>query len=296
MEDYKVYWVDIDKISPNPYQPRKEFDDESINALADSIRQYGVLQPLVVTKKEEMRSDGFAVSYELISGERRLRASKIAGMPRVPVVIKEGEETEQYKLEIAIIENIQREDLKPIDKATALQRLIDEFGITHSEAAKKVGKSRQYITNSLRLLSLPEDMHSYINNGEVSEGHATVLLKLSTQPTEQRLVFQNILQKKLTVKDATRLANRLMRNTSMTEPQKLSVEMEELERRISDALHTKVQIEQNKKGEGGKLHISYYSTEDLDKFLEKVEETKEETDEEKRKKEDDLYSLDNFAI
>src|SRR5205809_3145743 len=155
-----IFWIDLDKITPNPYQPRREFDPSQLQSLTDSNSQYGVLQALVVTRKEVPKEDGgLAVEYELIAGERRLRASKLAGLSQVPVLIKVGdEENDLMKLELAIIENIQREDLNPIDRARAFQRLIDQFGFKHVEVAKKVGKSREYVSNSLRLLVLPEEI------------------------------------------------------------------------------------------------------------------------------------------
>src|SRR3989344_5214898 len=149
-----IFWVDLDKIRPNPYQPRTEFDEGKLKDLADSIRQYGVLQPIVVTRHEEQKEDGgIATYYELIAGERRLRASKIAGLSQMPVVIRSAEEGERAKLEMAIIENLQREDLNAIDRARAFQRLQQEFKINKAEIGRKIGKSREYVSNSLRLLT-----------------------------------------------------------------------------------------------------------------------------------------------
>ena len=151
-----IFWIEVDKIKPNPFQPRKEFNEAALQDLADSIRQYGVLQPLVVTRKEIQKADGgLASEYELIAGERRLRASKIAGLAQVPVLIREGQETDMMKLELAIIENLQREDLNPIDRARAFDRLANEFGFKHAQIGEKIGKSREYVSNSLRLLTLP---------------------------------------------------------------------------------------------------------------------------------------------
>jgi len=141
-----IFWIEVEKIKPNPYQPRKTFDEKALTSLADSIRQYGVLQPLVVTRKEvEKPGEGLFVEYELISGERRLRASKIAGVSQVPAVIRSHEESDKMKLELAIIENLQREDLNPIDRAKAFQQLVDSFGLKHGEVGKRVGKSRVYV-------------------------------------------------------------------------------------------------------------------------------------------------------
>lgn len=149
-----IFWVEVSKIQPNPFQPRKEFDQAKLEDLAKSIRQYGVIQPLTVTRKEIQKGDGgIATEYELIAGERRLRAAKIAGVREVPVLIREGEDDDKTKLELAIIENLQREDLNPIDRAKAFYKLVNEFGFKHGEVAEKVGKSREYVSNSIRLLS-----------------------------------------------------------------------------------------------------------------------------------------------
>src|SRR3989344_8078173 len=152
-----IFWIDLDKIVSTPFQPRREFDEVQMQSLADSIRQYGILQALVVTRKEVPKLDGgLVVEYELIAGERRLRASKLAGLSQVPVLIKLADETtDLLKLELAIIENIQREDLNPVDRARAFDRLVHEFSFKHMEISKKVGKSREYVANTVRLLGLP---------------------------------------------------------------------------------------------------------------------------------------------
>ena len=151
-----IFWIEVEKVKPNPFQPRHEFDQDRLRDLAESIRMYGVLQPLVVTRVEVVKEDGgLATEYELISGERRLRASKLAGLSQVPVIIRSSHEDARVKLELAIIENLQREDLNPVDRARAFQRLVDEFNFKHIQIAEKVGKSREYVSNSLRLLTLP---------------------------------------------------------------------------------------------------------------------------------------------
>src|SRR3989344_7780862 len=154
-----IFWIEVDKIHPNPYQPRHEFDEAKLRDLADSIRMYGVLQPLVVTRHEKMKEEGgLSVEYELISGERRLRASKLAGLDQVPVIIRASDQSDQEKLELAIIENLQREDLNAVDRARAFERLVKEFKFTHVEIAKKMGRSWGYVSNSLRILILPEEI------------------------------------------------------------------------------------------------------------------------------------------
>jgi ParB family transcriptional regulator, chromosome partitioning protein len=150
-----IFWVEVEKIVPNPFQPRREFDEQKLQELAESVRMYGILQPLTVTRNEIQREDGtFYTEYELIAGERRLRASKLAGLSQVPVIIREGEDSEQEKLELAIIENLQREDLNAVDRALAFRQLADVFGLSHTQVAKKVGRSREYVSNSIRLLAL----------------------------------------------------------------------------------------------------------------------------------------------
>ena len=145
-----IFWLETEKINPNPFQPRKEFDMARLNDLAESIRQYGVLQPIVVTRKETKKEDGgIAVEYELISGERRLRASKIAGIPQIPAVIRSNDESNLMKLEMAIIENLQREDLNAVERARAFFRLVEEFKFTHTQIGTKVGKSREYVSNRI---------------------------------------------------------------------------------------------------------------------------------------------------
>ncbi len=205
-QNNSIFWVEVERIKPNPFQPRRTFDEAALASLAESIRQYGVLQPLTVTRKEiERPGEGISVEYELIAGERRLRAAKLAGLVQVPVVIRSGEDDDRMKLELAIIENLQREDLNAIDRAKALQKLIDEFGISHAETAAKIGKSREYVSNSLRLLSLPEHMQSAIVGREISEGHARPLMALNDRPEERETLFKEIILKRLPVRAAERI-------------------------------------------------------------------------------------------
>jgi ParB family chromosome partitioning protein len=259
-----VFWIDVDRIVPNPYQPRKEFSELGLKSLAESIRQYGVLQPLVVSRTEVEKSDGGLESmYELVAGERRLRASKLAGLKQVPVVIRQGD-TNLTKLELAIIENLQREDLNAIDRAKALQKLIDEFGITHVETAAKIGKSREYVSNSLRLLVLPEHMQDAIVAKEISEGHARPLLALNSRPEERETLFREIILKRLPVRTAERIA-RSIAQENVRPRHKKSVEMVELEKSLTETLGTRVIIETN--AEGGRLLIDFFSPDDLQQLV-----------------------------
>ncbi|MDB5237351.1 MAG: Chromosome partitioning protein ParB family, partial [Parcubacteria group bacterium] len=196
-----VFWVPTERIQPNPYQPRREFDEERLKALAESIRQYGVLQPLVVTRSEvETQAGGLQSTYELIAGERRLRASRLIGLKEVPVIIRVGEQTDGMKLELAIIENVQREDLNSIDRAKALSQLASEFGLSHGEIGAKVGRSREYVSNSIRLLLLPDAIQQAVVDKEITEGHARALLMLNDKPEERYTLFKEIVLKKTSVR------------------------------------------------------------------------------------------------
>jgi ParB family chromosome partitioning protein len=255
-----VFWIDVDRIVPNPYQPRKEFSEQGLRSLAESIRQYGVLMPLVVSRNEVEKPDGGLESaYELVAGERRLRASKLAGLKQVPVVIRQGD-SNLTKLELAIIENLQREDLNAIDRAKALQKLIDEFGISHAETAAKIGKSREYVSNSLRLLMLPEHMQAAIVAKEISEGHARPLLALNSRPEERETLFREIILKRLPVRAAERIARSIAQERVRSHHRK-SLEMVELEKSLTETLGTRVIIETN--AEGGRLLIDFFSPDDL---------------------------------
>lgn len=262
-----VFWVELDKIKPNPYQPRREFDEAELKSLADSIRQYGLLQALVVTRKEVPREDGgLAVQYELIAGERRLRASKLAGLSQVPVLIKSGEESGLMKLELAIIENVQREDLNAVDRARAFDRLASEFGLKHVDIAKKIGKSREYVSNTMRILALPEDMLTALAEGQIAEGHTRPLLMLIERPEEQRTLFKEIIHKKMPVREAELIARgiafeRARKKESLNDPEIVAIEHQ-----LSESLGTRVKIESKEKG--GKIHIDFFSPDDLRFILE----------------------------
>ena len=254
-----IFWVEVDRIRPNPFQPRKVFDETALASLAESLRQYGVLQPLTVTRKEiEKPGEGISVEYELIAGERRLRAAKIAGIAQVPVVIRSGEDDDRMKLELAIIENLQREDLNAVDRALAFHKLANDFGLKHAEIGKRVGKSREYVSNTLRILMLPTVIQDSLRAGEISEGHTRPLLMLVDRPDEQRTLFKDIVDKRLTVRDSESLARRIAVDKSRKGD--LTPELLLLEREFTDALGTRVRIE--KKEEGGKLLIDFFSAED----------------------------------
>ena len=261
-----VFWIEVDKIKPNPFQPRREFDEAHLKSLADSIRQYGVLQALVVTRNEFEKPDGgLAVEYELVAGERRLRAAKLAGLQQVPVLIRNGEETDLMKLELAIIENIQREDLNPVDRAKAFDRLATEFGFKHAEIGKKVGKSREYVSNTLRILMLPEHILTALSEGKIVEGHTRPLMMLTDRPEEQETLFKEIIFKKLNVREAEGIA----RHIAVERARKLiDHELIDIEDQFKEKLGTRVRIE--KREEGGRVTIDFFNKDDLRALLERI--------------------------
>lgn len=261
-----IFWIEVEKINPNPYQPRKEFDEGKLRDLAESIKQYGILQPLVATRKEKEKEDGgLIVEYELIAGERRLRASKIANLVQVPVIIRSGEDDDKLKLELAIIENLQREDLNPVDRAKAFQRLTDEFKFKHVEIAKKVGKSREYVSNTLRLLTLPDDILEALASRKITEGHTRPILMLSDKPEEQVTLFKEIVFKKLTVREAEGIARRIAHDKVRKKDLIPDPEIMEIEEKLTEELGTRVQID--RKEAGGKITIDFFSNEDLRSIL-----------------------------
>ncbi len=263
-----IFWIDTDKIKPNPYQPRREFDEARLADLALSIKQYGVLQPLTVSRMEVEKEDGgLTTEYELIAGERRLRAAKLAGVIQVPVIIRTGD-TSMMKLELAIIENLQREDLNAVDRARAFFRLYNEFKFTHAEIAKKMGRSREYVSNTLRILALPEEVLNALSEGKITEGHTRPILMLADHPEEQMVLFKEIVYKKITVREAERLArkiayDRVRKKEFMPDP-----EIIELEEEFQDKLGTRVHID--RKELGGQIKIDFFSTEDLRMILDMI--------------------------
>ena len=257
-----IFWIEVDKIKPNPFQPRKEFDEARLRDLASSIRQYGVLQPLVVTRREVQKPDGgLAAEYELIAGERRLRASKLAGLLQVPVIIRTSDESDRTKLELAIIENLQREELNPIDRAKAFDRLVKEFGFKHTDIAPRVGKSRVYVSNTIRILMLPEEMQGALAEGRITEGHTRPLLMLIDRPQEQQTLFREIMLKKINVRDAENIARRIAFDRVRKKEYIYAPEVIEMERELSQKLGTRVMIEPRENG--GKLTIDFFGEDDL---------------------------------
>jgi ParB family chromosome partitioning protein len=259
-----IFWIDVDKIKPNPYQPRREFDDARLSDLANSIRQYGILQPLTVSRNEVINENGVEVEYELIAGERRLRASKLAGVREVPVVIRVGDDS-MTKLELAIIENLQREDLNAVERARAFMRLAEEFKFTHQQIGAKVGKSREYVSNTLRLLALPQEVLDALSAGKISEGHTRPILMLADKPEEQIVFFKEIMFRKMTVREAERLSRKIAVDRVRKKEYMVDPEIQAIEQKLQDTLGTRVHIE---KGEvGGQIKIDFFSNDDLDTIL-----------------------------
>lgn len=256
-----IFWIEIDKIIPNPYQPRREFDEDRLKELSDSIRQYGVLQPLVVSRQETVLDNGsIKVDYELIAGERRLRASKLANLAQVPVVVRRGDDS-RAKLELAIIENLQREDLNSVERAQSFQRLADEFKLSWADVGRKVGKSREYVSNTVRILMLPQDILDALSKKKITEGHTRPLLMLIDRPQEQITLFKEMLIRKMTVREAEQIARRIAFEKIRKKDHFMTPEVVDMEEKLAETLGTRVQIEPRERG--GRIYIDYFSHEEL---------------------------------
>ncbi len=260
-----IFWIEVEKIKPNPYQPRRDFEESKLKDLADSIRQYGVLQPLVVSRMEIEKPDGgLAVEYELIAGERRLRASRLAGLAQVPVLIRTGDDS-MMKLELAIIENLQREDLNAVDRARAFLKLAEEFKFTHAQIGVKVGKSREYVSNTMRLLSMPDEILKALAEGKISEGHTRPIMMLNDRPEEQMTLFKEIYYKRITVREAEQIARHIAHDKVRKKELIPDQEVLQIEEKLREALGTRVQIE--RKEVGGHITIHFFSNEDLKSII-----------------------------
>jgi len=255
--------VPVSAIVPNPHQPRQALDEESLQELAASIREHGLIQPLIVSEippKEGGDPLSAEPRYQLIAGERRWEAAKRAGLEMVPVLVREA--TPQQMLELALVENIQRADLNPLEEALAYRSLMDDFGLTQAEVAERVGKSRVTVANIVRLLNLPDFVKEALAAGQISEGHARALLALEDEAMQQRALTA-IIKRHLSVRQTEELVRRLLREVSTQEKKARtrSPETEALEAAFREALGTKVQLFRSKKG--GKLVIHFYSEEEL---------------------------------
>lgn len=254
----KIWELPIDKILPNPHQPRRQFDDVALNDLADSIREYGIIQPIVVSKQGDV--------WQLVAGERRLRASKIIGLKTISAIIRGF--TEQKKMEIALLENLQRENLNALEIAWAYRKLIDEFNLTHEQLAKKIGKSPSVIHNHLRLLNLHPDIQEAVLAGKLTEGHARTLGGL---PLEDQLEgMENILKNKMTVREAEASARAIVATKKIRPVRAFDPELKDYENRIATALGTKVEV--RRRDGSGQVIIKFFSNGELKKIIEKLTE------------------------
>jgi len=266
----KILEIDVENIFPSSRQPRKQFDHDKIRELAKSIKEHGVLQPIVVRKGEGGK-------FEIIVGERRWRASKLAGLTYIPCMIKDFSDREAS--ELALIENMQRENLNPLEEAEGFQRLINEFGYTQEELAGRLGKSRPYIANTLRLINLSPPLQSFIREGVLSPGHARAVL--AVKGDRQLSLAEKIISQKMSVRQAEELAREIRQSEEKKKDQKsqtknrkepkkegLSVELNDIENRLRTALGTRVKVKLGKKG--GRIEIEFYSEEELDRIIEIV--------------------------
>lgn len=251
-----VILVDINDIKPNENQPRKNFDAEKISELADSIKEHGIIQPLVLRKSKR--------GYELVAGERRWRAAREAGLKKIPGIVKEL--TDQENMLIAIIENMQREDLNPVEEAEGINQMIKAYGLTQEQVSKSLGKSRPYITNALRILGLPKEALESLSRGEITSGHARALLAIQDQK-KQSTVFRRIIDEGLSVRDVERIAQGEKADGKITRGRRMEKNRDILavEQELKEIFGTKVNIETN--GKGGKVSLEYYSMEELNRLI-----------------------------
>ena len=255
--------VKLSKVEPNRSQPRKQFNEDALLELSESIKQYGVIQPLLVSKKKDY--------YEIIAGERRWRAAKIAGIKEIPVIVKEF--TEQEVVEISIIENIQREDLNPVEEAMAYKRLMDEFGLKQDEIAERVSKSRTAVTNSMRLLKLSEKVRQMLIDEMISAGHARALLALPDKEIQENVAMK-VFDEKLSVRETEKLVRHILEPSAKKPLKKRDTAedaiYESLEERMKGIMGTKVMIHR-KRNNKGKIEIEYYSKDELERIIDLFE-------------------------
>lgn len=261
-----VFYVEVSKIEANPDQPRRDFDTEALKELSSSIRKYGVLQPLLVSKVEVESPKGLDVSYKLIAGERRLRAARMAGLPHVPVIIRDDFRQDKERLEVALIENVQREDLNPLEEAEAYAKLSKDFGLTQKEIAEKVGKSREVVANTIRFMNLPDDIKSSLREGKIARASARALLAFS-DPAKQRQVYENILSGGLSSRDVESAA--AVQKPNAKRRRAPDGKFVELEKNLAQTLGAHVQIH-GAAASGGKIVIKFASLEDLNKIAKNI--------------------------
>jgi len=255
-DEHAIEQISISECRTNPYQPRKSFDADAIEELKISILEYGIIQPLIMRRSIK--------GYEIVAGERRFRAAKEAGLTEVPAIIKDFDDNEM--MEVALLENLQREDLSVIEEALAYKSLINELNLTQEELSNKLGKSRSHIANTMRLLSLPEDIIIYISNGELSMGHGRALLGLKDE-SQLRPLVANIRKNSLNVRQVEKIITDLNTNKRKEKPKKpqKDIFITETEDKLRDILGTNVNIQQNKNK--GKIEIEFYSNDELNRFI-----------------------------
>lgn len=264
-EEDLIFHLEVDKIKPNPNQPRRNFDENGIRDLARSVREFGFLQPLVVSKISKETPGGFEVEYQLIAGERRLMAAKMLGLEVIPAIIR-NVDMEREKLELAVIENIQREDLNPIETARAFSKLQDEFRMTQREISAKLGKSRETVANTMRLLDLPVYIQETLEKGQITESHGRLLLAIQ-DPDVQKKLFDDILQNGLTTRELkARVLVERPRQRQSAEGHSPEVKM--MEEKLSSELGTPVKIERGINN--GKIVITFYSEEELENIVQRI--------------------------
>jgi ParB family chromosome partitioning protein len=250
-----VLEVDVDQLNPNLYQPRQDFDQDKLDELKESIKAHGIIQPIIVRESTQ--------GYEVVAGERRLKAAKALGMKKIPVIIKQFNNLKTF--EVALVENIQREDLNPMEQAFAFKRLVEEFKLTHQELAAITGKSRAFVSNTLRLLNLAEWVRKRVASGEISFGHAKVLLSLEDKQVQQEL-GQKIIEQELSVRNLEKLVERWIKkkDKNSSSGRKKTQYFPELEKRLTVKLESKVNVKFS--GKKGKITIEFYSNEDLNRI------------------------------
>ncbi len=259
-----VFYVETGKVKPNPNQPRKDFDPRAIEELSASIKKYGILQPLLVTKEEKDAPRGLNVEYRLIAGERRWRAARLLNLPQVPVIIKDSMLEDKVKLEMALVENLQREDLNAMEEAEAYVRLQKDFNLTQKEIGERVGKSREVVANSLRLVELPGDMKESLRAGRISRTHARALLAFK-DADQQREMYKQVLAGKLVTRDVEEAAASSKGRDSAV---KKDNRFEQLEKNLSGTLGTLVFIKNGDKG--GRIVIKFSDLSDLNKIVKSI--------------------------
>jgi len=259
-----VFDIEVGKIKDNPYQPRYEMENEALKDLAASIKQHGILQPIIVTKNYKETDRGQGVEYQMVAGHRRLAAAKLAGLPYVPAIVRDS--TEQQKLELALVENLQRADLNAVERAKAFRKLQEEFDLTHEEIAKKVGKSREYVSNTLRLINLPEAIQQGLRQGRISEGHARTIAGIKN-PAAQTALFDEVIKNNLSVRQIEQRAREVYVQAHKRKVA-FDPEIKKIAQRLELYLGKRVQVK--KSGVGGRLAVDFENKSELETLVQKI--------------------------